>query len=983
MAASLFASLDFTASTVVKDPDDSSLDTSVYEVTGTKTVLPGNKGVDVTYTIKNISTTSRRWPHFHLPVPNLSYVAHWYGRHKWQRFTSPVPWDGSSSIIEIIYGLGPPNGATFNCCAFDDGTNIIGIGTDYPYVSDFGAFFFYDNTLVFIPGVNSINVPRVVPDWLRPGETKTIRFWFRDKVGITVQDSLDVVEPYSDFMIDNFPMSHPPRLGGRVYCLQAADEHLGGVAAHRHWYEFGGKTLDLHSSWKDYLNGFVNQYVTGGFDGLHENGYKALMIWRISGWANTVEERAFKCFDDMTFVNKPDSLEGLDVYNFYPGLSRMERRDASNLFTGNAVSGYVLNQTEVENIVDGLELTGTQTVIHCYLYHPSFLSVFDTNSPGTSKSHTLDAMKVAIAALRSYAATYPKNIKWSWFPFGYDYLTVLNYKKDPAPNAAAYATWRSRIQFIRDNVPNITDIMDFSVPFCNAVYGDSYTALEEYDLFAVETSSVFKEMFPSIPCYMLVPCYYDDSQPWSGRPLHERQIQQIFGIAYQTCDGIIAYNEPNVSATRTHELNVPNLASLLAVTNGSFYFRTMGVGGLLTGLNFTGVGGTIAGVASYLQTQIRSFVAALPSDQKPFDVGDVVSVSGSGSTLIFTPDATTTGTSYPEISTQRLNFYIDGTKETTGTALVGTGLITHSAYGFGSQDPEEWIKWAFGGTAGGSFPARTWWTSLANGSANVVFEPSIWSSLPENLKATAGEILAWQAETGIRLLLWCGVSVGAYQSSGFGSKVLSSLSAGTYRYTMPADWQPWTLKPEALEQVLNQNFFPALQYVSGLGLDAMPSVANDPWALDVMAQIRARFPQKFISSETHKEDRSYSLCPPFYSAPGDNTPAEGDVGEFQGRCPLLEVIYPGYEPWVGLNTPFDDAEARARIAFVEQHGGVVCNFGALSHEPYVPYDFGDEGEQNTRRNQRNRRIAFNQAQMVRQQLALSLGEDPSDPFAIY
>src|SRR5205814_307883 len=94
------------------------------------------------------------------------------------------------------------------------GTYTIGFSTDYPYASAHQLRASNPNTVVFQPTYNSCYIPRVVPDYIRPYETKTIRFWLRRVPGTGEAAACAVVQPYIDFIRDTYPADQPPKIRG-------------------------------------------------------------------------------------------------------------------------------------------------------------------------------------------------------------------------------------------------------------------------------------------------------------------------------------------------------------------------------------------------------------------------------------------------------------------------------------------------------------------------------------------------------------------------------------------------------------------------------------------------------------------------------------------------------------------------------------------------------------------------------------------------
>lgn len=245
------------------------------------------------------------------------------------------------------------------------------------------------------------------------------------------------------------------------------------------------------------------------------------------------------------------------------------------------------------------------------------------------------------------------------------------------------------------------------------------------------------------------------------------------------------------------------------------------------------------------------------------------------------------------------------------------------------------------------------------------FFPSIIRNLDTQLAATMNEIPAWESANGLGVYAWAGHAFRGYQDGGYDSTVDHyPLAAGHYSRDVPIDldpsdpdidptdpddplyppqqfpplasppstsWSTWTLEADAITE-FDANVHAAFEWFSGVGLDAMPDPVQDPWIMDELEVIRAEHPDKWFCAEAQMSDRSLSLAPNYYQGPDGN-----GVGPFafEGRCPLLERIYPGYQSIVYVFRPGDQAALDADVEFIEAEGMIALTIGGMPTDPYA------------------------------------------------
>lgn len=192
------------------------------------------------------------------------------------------------------------------------------------------------------------------------------------------------------------------------------------------------------------------------------------------------------------------------------------------------------------------------------------------------------------------------------------------------------------------------------------------------------------------------------------------------------------------------------------------------------------------------------------------------------------------------------------------------------------------------------------------------YMPSVVRNLPTNLATTLAEIAQWEADRDFKVGLWCGYGLAAVQYGAwdgtssfpqedgeyysiFDAGGLGVPTANAYRYVGEWDDAPTVIPLSAVQASIldpaaraefEANVFAALEHFSFVGLDAVRSRLFDPWVEGLMREMRAEHPTKGFVHETQSVDRFYGIAPPIFNA-----------DQFEGRCALMEAIYPG---WRGM-----------------------------------------------------------------------------------
>jgi hypothetical protein len=325
-------------------------------VGGSAIVSPTQNGIDITVTVVNTNpdpATSSPWPEFRVDLSWEGGSSHpltryWWARHKFLPHNGPF----TGQARDALYGLGLPQGLACNCVAFDDavplimpppgddtagggvvpdggaspldgpspggddtptptlgcptqvpvataGNYTIGFGTDYPYVSLIHLSSEHPNTVCFVPTFNSCTAIRVIPDYIRGGETRTIRFWLRRVHATGESAACAALQPYVDHIRDHYPADQPPKLRGRIGAINIAQAETPDFdpcppyeANPRHFNSFPpfyfpcdqiGPRADRFASWSALLDAACASRFSS-VSNMHQLGFKAVMCWAASGW---------------------------------------------------------------------------------------------------------------------------------------------------------------------------------------------------------------------------------------------------------------------------------------------------------------------------------------------------------------------------------------------------------------------------------------------------------------------------------------------------------------------------------------------------------------------------------------------------------------------------------------------------------------------------------------------------------------------------
>lgn len=262
--------------TILVDGDPPSAD---YQTQVSAQAVDG--GLDITVTVTNVSdSTSIKWPEFRVGIGLSSAMTHYWasdGPGKFRRIARGTP------VIATFYG-----GVLLHnvMCLDDNAGNLVGVGCDYPYLTGWVWFTASPGTVSVIPGFTSPSQKRVMPDYIRPGETKTIRFWVRHKAAIDEANALDSLQPYVDWMQATYPWDPPPKLYGRLLYFNLAGPGSGvntpGSDGRAYRSDIGDKHISQYRGFSELLDAIVARF--GGVTNMRRHSYVGMMLWTLSGF---------------------------------------------------------------------------------------------------------------------------------------------------------------------------------------------------------------------------------------------------------------------------------------------------------------------------------------------------------------------------------------------------------------------------------------------------------------------------------------------------------------------------------------------------------------------------------------------------------------------------------------------------------------------------------------------------------------------------
>ena len=427
------------ASNVVRDFfTGSAYDPLVYQVTMTHSDIITESGtglttaVEIQFDIKNISASKVRWPKFRLNLNwnNSSGVdnlwRYWIARHKFEVYEYVRVGSGYfSGSLNWHYGIGGSGQLSCPVICWDNidtgsesigSRDALGFSTDYPYICHIVPYLTGSTHYVeFRPMGTSSNQVRVLPDFISPGETKSIRFWLRrnkdivntpaqlapgtdtespidgpedeiNSLAATLFQStvLSCLQPYVDFMQESYPYLPPPMprrrvLGVNISQLQAESEDPPGVGQGRCFWAFGGKRAYDFSGWDEFLDAIAERY--GGVNYIKDNHYSAIMLWAVSGCNPGGGNYFPSVFTNMT-SNLRDTVDqiplwalrnGLKIYFWYGhAINNIQRGDWDSDLELSADDGVYVQATGLETThvlkiaVEDTGLTGSGGTIIPY-----------------------------------------------------------------------------------------------------------------------------------------------------------------------------------------------------------------------------------------------------------------------------------------------------------------------------------------------------------------------------------------------------------------------------------------------------------------------------------------------------------------------------------------------------------------------------------------------------------------------------------------
>ena len=292
------------------NPDGSTLNTSIYQVT--KTVTDNTDQQTITYTVKNVSANSVKPPRFRFT--NFNWLNNGGtavgGANPLTRIFYP---DATGIVMAMSTSeSGPANfqnqwyrqrgsnyGINAPCVAASSSNRTIGISAtnfDMCQILNFGGYYFDFEYGVALGS-------DMYPTYLKPNETKTYTFFIRATKGTGDAACIEVWKPMLDWLKANKPfVHHTTKFEGLILGDNVAGTTRYGlpVTTPRKYFTFNGIRADTATGFKQFLYAVLDTY--GGATYLKSLGYRGLMLWAMSGWTSTN-------YSPGTYQNLPANLK--------------------------------------------------------------------------------------------------------------------------------------------------------------------------------------------------------------------------------------------------------------------------------------------------------------------------------------------------------------------------------------------------------------------------------------------------------------------------------------------------------------------------------------------------------------------------------------------------------------------------------------------------------------------------------------------------
>lgn len=182
---------------------------------------------------------------------------------------------------------------------------------------------------------------------------------------------------------------------------------------------------------------------------------------------------------------------------------------------------------------------------------------------------------------------------------------------------------------------------------------------------------------------------------------------------------------------------------------------------------------------------------------------------------------------------------------------------------------------------------------------DVTFAPADFRILPKNLKDSISEFRDWGKAHDLKMYIYQGGGYSYFQTGDWDSTVQYGENDITYfggptgvpQFSLATAVKPSLNVTGIIEwQKNNRNGW--FIWADGMGLDATLDVIKNSGMIPILQELRSMYPDKMIISENFRTivDQCYrpaTVYPPSYFEPY--------------RCPLQEVIHPGFQNFIILN----------------------------------------------------------------------------------
>jgi hypothetical protein len=208
--------------------------------------------------------------------------------------------------------------------------------------------------------------------------------------------------------------------------------------------------------------------------------------------------------------------------------------------------------------------------------------------------------------------------------------------------------------------------------------------------------------------------------------------------------------------------------------------------------------------------------------------------------------------------------------------------------------------------------------SVAGFELNEVFAPSDFKNLPRGLKNSIGELRDWGRTHDMKVYIYQGGGYWGYQTGDWESPILygedlsytGGTDTGNYLQYNLATATRFRLLPAAITEWNINNRDGWYVWSDGMGLDAAIDIARNSGVISLMTELRTMYPDKPIIGENLKTIYDQTLRQSAHYP---------YIWWDKMRCPLQEVIMPGYQNfaiWNRFEDPFSPYSTDTGRAYV-------------------------------------------------------------------